>query len=374
MNSTDSLACAEVRAGTQTAKSADNIAVRSRVVFVDLLRCVAAFQMLQGHTIAALLAPEHRSGLLFSCWSRARGLTSVAFLFAAGLSFYLATARDYAAHRGSPSSFAKRLRRAFVLIALGYALHFPLLGFIADSAAERARAWRGFLAVDVLQCIGATLLLLELLVRVSPRPERWLARVCGCALLAWIAGLGLPVALLPQALAAYLSPQLGSAFPLAPWSMHMFAGVACGALVLRYPARAGLALGLVGLALLAAAQASLPHVLSDHLGRLGAVCVVSGGLAHGSRALRRLPGLVQFVATESLFLYVVHVVLVYAEPGGLATWVGPRLGPAAAIAAALAVAAGSCAAAWGWARARAWLRTARPSARPDALAAASETR
>src|SRR5262249_22115852 len=152
------------------------------------------------------------------------------------------------------------------------ALHLPLLWFFSDSAAERARALQGFIAVDVLQCIGATLLVLELLVRVSPTPERWLARVCGCAVLAWIAGAGLSGSLLPPALAAYLSPQLGSALPLAPWSMHMFAGVACGALVVRFSGRAGLVLGLVGLALLAAAQVPLPRVPAEHLGRLGAVC------------------------------------------------------------------------------------------------------
>jgi hypothetical protein len=39
-------------------------------VFVDLLRFVAAVQMLQGHTVAALLAPAHRSGAAYLFYHR----------------------------------------------------------------------------------------------------------------------------------------------------------------------------------------------------------------------------------------------------------------------------------------------------------------
>ncbi|HKP59763.1 MAG TPA: heparan-alpha-glucosaminide N-acetyltransferase domain-containing protein, partial [Polyangiales bacterium] len=134
------------------------MSVDSRVVFVDLLRFVAALQMLQGHTIAALLAPAARHGPWFALWSAARGLTSVAFLFAAGLSFYLATerARD-------PRAASRRVLRALRLIALGYLLHLPLAALFTSDPASRLRALHEFAAVDVLQCIGVSLLALEAL-------------------------------------------------------------------------------------------------------------------------------------------------------------------------------------------------------------------
>ena len=68
-----------------TPNVAANTVPRARVLFIDLLRVLAAFQMLQGHTIAALLAGSYRHGLLYSLWYGARGLTSIAFLFASGL-------------------------------------------------------------------------------------------------------------------------------------------------------------------------------------------------------------------------------------------------------------------------------------------------
>ena len=47
-----------------------------RVVFIDVLRLIAAFQMIQGHTLDALLASELRRGPWFAAWTFARGLTS----------------------------------------------------------------------------------------------------------------------------------------------------------------------------------------------------------------------------------------------------------------------------------------------------------
>src|ERR1700754_131712 len=84
---------------------------RERLVFLDVLRLIAAVQMIQGHAVSAVLAPEYRHGVLFGLWSFARGLTSVIFLFSAGYSFALTSKRNW--------------RRPLELVALGYLMHAP---------------------------------------------------------------------------------------------------------------------------------------------------------------------------------------------------------------------------------------------------------
>ncbi|HKU36650.1 MAG TPA: heparan-alpha-glucosaminide N-acetyltransferase domain-containing protein [Polyangiales bacterium] len=321
----------------------------SRVVFVDLLRFAAAVQMLQGHTIAALLAPEHRHGAGFALWSAARGLTSVAFLFAAGLSFYLATerARD-------PQAPRRRVRRALRLIALGYLLHLPVVALVSDDPSLRLRALHEFAAVDVLQCIGVCLLVLEAL-RPLARPVQLCAAVGGaCLVLAPLAA-ALPVQGALRPLAAYLGPRGGSLFPLSPWAAHVFFGFACGYLVRApLPGSVGVRLCAVGVAGLAIAVAAswlgAPGVIRDHLLRLSEVVLVSAGLAWLATHTGRPPRWLMDLASNTLLLYVFHVLLVYGSGVGLGSWIGPTLGPVQAVLAALAVIVLSCAVALGYER------------------------
>jgi Heparan-alpha-glucosaminide N-acetyltransferase, catalytic len=316
-----------------------------RALFLDVLRCVAAFQMIQGHTIAATLAPEHRSGALHAVWFAARGLTSVMFLFAAGFAFHWTTARVFAARHRDASLFLRRARRAALLVLIGYALRAPLaLWTSADSVAHEA-ALRGFFAVDVLHCIGVTLLCLQALVWLAPS-----AAVFG----AWVAWAGLlvvvftPVAtqLEPRgawvALGAYVSPRAGSLFPIFPWAAHMFFGAACSAWLLR-PGRMSAQLRLSQAALASFAGFGVLHaagaaaLLAEHAGRLACVVALAALLAWALARRRTLPRVVSDFASDTLFLYGFHVLLVYGAGGGLADSIGPRLGPLAAIGCAVAM-------------------------------------
>jgi hypothetical protein len=333
--------------------------VEARVPFVDLLRLVAAFQMLQGHTVAALLARTHRVGAWYALWSAARGLTSVAFLFAAGLAFYIATARDYTGHRQDPRAVRRRFRRGWMLVGLGYVLHAPLLALWSHDATLSAGAWRRFMAVDVLQCIGVSLLCLEVLVLRLSTPAR-LARACA-ALGVVLFGLApvaahLPLELAPRWLAAYLVADTGSLFPLLPWSAHVFLGVACAGFVMREPARVAMRLSLLAAALLIIAGAlrwaHASPVLYDHVSRLAWVTLVSALLAGLSRRATRQPRWLTVLAGETLFLYVFHVLLVYGDGVGLSGRIGACLSPWAACAAAIALVSVSFVAAWGYHRLR----------------------
>jgi acyltransferase len=323
------------------------VASSSRVVFVDLLRFVAAIQMLQGHTIAALLAPSYRHGAVYGVWSTARGLTSVAFLFAAGLSFYLATERDAA------SGSRRRVLRALRLIGLGYLLHLPVAALATDSSV-RVRALHEFLAVDVLQCIGASILLLEalraLVADLRLRIGSAVALALGVFLLA-------PAAATVDAsgwlrpILAYATPTAGSIFPLTPWSAHVFAGYASGALVRaggtgnsnapRLWQFLGVRLAVVTAVVAAFACAlqwlDAPRVLLDHASRSAGVLASAWLLWFAGERLSRVPAIVSQLGQHTLILYVFHVLLVYGHGVGLATWIGPSLPPLWAVLAAVFV-------------------------------------
>jgi uncharacterized membrane protein len=340
-------------------------------VFVDLLRFVAATQMLQGHTIAALLAPRYRHGALYGAWATARGLTSVAFLFAAGLSFYLATERETASAAAASGS-GRRVRRALRLIALGYLLHLPVAALTADPAA-RVRALHEFAAVDVLQCIGVSVLLLEAL-RVLVTSVRVRVAISVALALAVFAlapaAAGLDPSGWARPILAYATPAAGSIFPLTPWSAHVFAGFACGALVRGGAASSrdasasdhgkrlwrSLGVRLAAVTALVAAFAGAlewlgaPQVLLDHASRSAGVLASGWMLWFAGERLPRVPAIVSELGQHTLILYVFHVLLVYGHGAGLAAWIGPSLPPVWAVLAAAFVIVSSAAVALGYDR------------------------
>lgn len=319
-----------------------------RVRFVDVLRVAAAFQMVQGHTLDAVLSSAARSGSVHAGWTWLRGLTAVAFLFVAGVSFHLSTTRRFDAHRRDAHAVGHRLRRAGMLVLIGYALHLPLAAAWGGVAGDVATALRQFAAVDILQCIGVSLALLEALVCVCPSRRVFLV-ACACVGTALLLGASVTRALVPAGTLApfvdYVTPLGGSVFPLLPWAGHLFLGVVVGACMDVPLARgraarlAGVGVALLALATLARASGAAPIVV-DHVGRLAWVTLAASPLALADAVLRT-PAWVRCLAGETLFVYVTHVLFVYGDRVGLAAVVGPVLAPPVAVVVALAVVAAS---------------------------------
>jgi uncharacterized membrane protein len=322
-----------------------------RLVFLDVLRLIAAVQMIQGHTVDAALAAAFRRGAAYQTWLFARGLTSVIFLVTAGLAFVLAEAR------GGPAARRRRAQRALTIIVLGYLMHAPI-GILFGT--PRDAAFAAASAVDVLQCIGVSLLALELLslaiVRLAPRVAVALALAALCFLLA-PATAQLDAGAAPRLLANYLTTRHGSLFPLVPWSGYVFAGFGLGQLALRTrlsgpgvlgaAALAGGALAGLGLWL----GPKLPTAISPAYCLLKLACVLglSAALMAGLRD-RQLPPTLTRLAGETLFLYLSHVVVLYADHVGIAPRLGGRHGPGVGVLLALVLLVACSAGALGWAR------------------------
>jgi uncharacterized membrane protein len=341
-----------------------------RVIFIDLARALAVLFMLYGHVVDALLAPEYRQGAWFDVWTFQRGLTSSLFLLLSGFAFSIATVRHWSSHLTISGPVLKRARRFGLLILLGYAMHIPVtsvrhLPWLPDPQ------WRSFLAVDVLQLIGATLLLVQLLVLML-RTRQMLA-VAALALAAAIAVVtpalwlvDLP-AHMPLWLSSYLEQDTGSLFPLFPWSAYILIGVGVGQIYSRWgasnlPAFAYLVLLGGGGGMIVAGRLLQPEAAAlfgggpftfippQVLVRAGTCLVIMGAIAHGSRLLGSLPRIFGAVAQETLLIYFLHLCIVYGSiwGPGLRQLYGPTLGPLGIGTVVVVLIAAMTAVAWQW--------------------------
>lgn len=333
-----------------------------RVIYIDLLRLLATFQMVQGHSLDAVLGEELRTGTLFERWTWVRGLTSVAFLFAAGISFHLTTVARFEAHRSNGEAVARRVKRGLLLIGIGYLLHNPF-GALGGDGATWLAALEHAAIVDVLQCIGVSLLILETLVISLPSARH----VVGVSLLlAVIFVLLAPVtselvSTGPTAfLTNYLGSEGGSIFPLFPWAGYLFAGVVVGAVAcpagapsFGHGSVARLGAAALVVAFAAWAVGVVPGITGSPdpgpgLMKLAAVIALSAGLAGVSFAIPQLPQQLTTLAGETLVIYVVHIALLYGAGYGLAEVIGPTLGLGPSLGVATVMLLGSAALGLGW--------------------------
>ncbi len=309
-------------------------ATRTRVVFVDTARALAVLFMIFGHSLNVLLDPTYQQNAPFQVLLFLRGLTSCTFLFLSGFAFSVASSRYWDAQGRLSRRLLVRLRRFAFFVALGYAMRFPV-DRVAHVRFLSPQAWETFLTVDILQCIGVTLVGLQLLIVVVRRERRFAAAAAAFAVLVVLAT---PLAWrvdwrgrLPLVVAAYLSPATGSIFPLLPWSAFVLIGAALGYVFVTawrdepvaFARRLLLPAGVLG----ALAGCAFSRVPFSPLGptdfwstspslfliRAGLVLVNLGVLALLTRGVQHLPRVVAALAHESLLVYFIHILVLYGS-------------------------------------------------------------
>jgi uncharacterized membrane protein len=320
---------------------------QTRLLVVDFARVLAILFMIQGHGLDVLLAPQYRQGAVFESWLFLRGLTAPMFFTLSGVSFTLSSLKHWDSYVRPTSRLFRRLRRFGFFVLLGYALHFPVKSF-HDFRYLDAAGWQGWLQVDVLQCVGLTLLFLQILVWVSGTPERFAKLAAGASALmvlfapvAW----GLPwTKFLPVGLASYLTAQTGSLFPLLPWSGYVLFGSALGYVIVRLEwnsgslARKPWLIGAASLVLAGVCVALFPlHPYGNinfwtispgvFLVKSGSVLVLLALLSWVTRRIAIPQQITRSIAQESLVVYFVHVCILYGciWHDGLRQMVGAHL-------------------------------------------------
>jgi acyltransferase len=326
---------------------------QARVPALDAARALGVVAMVAGHTLDALLSPVARSAPWAVEYWKARGFTAPLFLLVSGWAVSLALPRGRA--RGLELARG-RLGRVALLLGIGLALRWPgwdVAGLVQGDGA----AWAHLLAFDALHTIALALLAAALVFGLPLRPREQAGVFAALALLAVSLGMAAPapalpaVADLPSNLVALAVAQAcggTSAFPIFPWSGYFFAGAVLGVATGRGGARASVATGAMGGALVCAAlllEGNAIGVLPPgdpvlFVFRVGVVLLVVSALALVPAALaaRAAP-----LGRVSLAVYAIHVPIVYgwSTQAGLAARVGPTLGPAGAVLAAAAVLAAS---------------------------------
>jgi len=304
----------------------------SRLGYVDWLRGLAVLLMMQTHAYDSWLTPEAKRTPFYG-WSRLMGgYPAPLFLFLAGLSLALLAHSRLGKGRSLVRVRREALQRGLEVLA--YAALFRLWMFTTGGFVKPA----DLLRVDVLNCIGLSMLLVAAL---ALRFERLRGQLLAAASLAAGVGLLTPLAWdsawpawIPRPLLAYVSGRVpGAYFPLFPWAGFTGAGAAVGLLLARAHAagREGQAIAV----LTASGAAAMPlGLLLDRLPqvyprydfwwtspnyflvKVGILLLLLGGAyAWGLAPWAAWPSLLRQLGKTSLLVYWVHIEIVY---GGIA--------------------------------------------------------
>ncbi|MGP1993617.1 heparan-alpha-glucosaminide N-acetyltransferase domain-containing protein [Zobellia laminariae] len=189
----------------------------TRLYFIDAMRAWAILMMLQGHFIDGLLDTAFRDGssITFSIWKYFRGITAPVFFTVSGFIFTFLLIKGDKTGLQNPR-VKKGLKRGLELLFIGYLLRMNLLGLL------QGEIYDSFYLVDVLHCIGLSLLGIIAIYLLSQKRKKYIfptALVSITVLLfvfeptykTW------GFSFLPDAFANYLTKSNGSVFTILPW-------------------------------------------------------------------------------------------------------------------------------------------------------------
>lgn len=189
----------------------------NRLFFIDAMRAWAILMMLQGHFIDGLLDPVFRdaSNPVYNIWLYFRGITAPVFFTVSGFIFTFLLIRVPQSGWENPRVM-KGIRRGLQLLLIGYLLRLNLFGLF------KGQVYHAFYLVDVLHCIGLSILALIGVYLFSSNKKRFVfpTVLLSITLLLFLLE---PVykqwsfSFLPEFMANYFTKANGSVFTIIPW-------------------------------------------------------------------------------------------------------------------------------------------------------------
>jgi uncharacterized membrane protein len=309
---------------------------KHRIIFIDLIRAFAVFQMVQGHTVDALLSDSYRNeeNLIYAVWYFMRGMTAPIFMFTAGTVFtYL--------FRLVKEPFSKNVRvvkgikRGLLLIFIGYLLRYPTWSLV-DFSNVSEYSWNIFFAVDVLHLIGFSLFILLFLFYLSEKLKLndYILLSLSALLIFSVSPLFFNIdweSFLPRFIAGYFYEGSGSLFPIFPWAGYVVAGGVLGSYLARNPMvfksiKFSISLAIIGAAFIIASFAMeyiselLGEVTEDNSAstsiiffRLGFILILNAMVSFISIKANSIPKFIILIGRNTLLIYVVHLVIIYGS-------------------------------------------------------------
>jgi hypothetical protein len=306
---------------------------RQRHLFIDLYRSAVILLMLEGHVVRTFLLPYLQQLSTFQLHEVFHGLSAPAFLFGAGLTFVISTRKRWQEYHHWGAPLSRRVRRLLFVIALGLMLHLPFFSFRKIILDGTTADYLELFQCDVLACIGIGLLSLHGLVFFFKKESYFYGLVFGtivvvCFLtpIAWNIDV---LQYVPPFIAQLINSIHGSPFPLIPYVGFLFAGVIISWEFLVAVEKGSeklfmLQLAVIGALLVAGGMLfdALPVHLYPHydfwytspnyfLIRVGVLmCIVSCFWYISSKISRPVLPLT-VLGRESLFVYVLHLIVLY---------------------------------------------------------------
>lgn len=326
----------------------------NRLYFIDAVRAFAILMMLQGHFIDTLLDPVYRdsTNTAYKIWSYFRGITAPTFFTISGLVFTYLLLRANEKGNDKPR-IRKGLFRGLLLLGIGYSLRINLISWLSGYFNTY------FLVIDVLQCIGLSLIILVCL-HVLFKQYSYLFSVIlaiiGC--LCFVSEplyRNLVIENLPLVIANYMTKVNGSVFTILPWFGYSAFGAFISTVFFRHAHRSRfkiltiLSFFLIGYLLMYHSSWALLKLYSitdielfkrsaDYnylFTRLGNVLILFGIFYSLERFLKQ--SIIARIGEKTLSMYVIHFIILYGSftGYGLKRWFSKSLEPTEAIIGAL---------------------------------------
>lgn len=310
--------------------------MNKRYAFLDVYRGIAVLLMIEGHAMREFLQPALQLSSLFRFHELLHGITGPGFLFGAGITFGISAQRKWPEFLRPTPVLGRRLRKILFLVLLGYGLHLPFFSLSKTLAEASLKDWQTLFSFDVLQCIGYSLLILQILLLVTRERRLFLGAVIvlGSALVLFAPVLWrMDLSGMSPALSMGLQGTHGSVYPLVPYGAFLFAGAAVSYEFTRHAEEGSdhvfiRRLALAGLCCIAGGfflewiplsfypQTDFWHDSPNFfVMKLGGLFLLMSGAWLLERALRggTLAPLA-LLGMESLFVYIVHLVALYGSP------------------------------------------------------------
>ncbi len=326
-----------------------------RLGFVDQFRGLATIFMIETHVLNALLLTSLKVEEAFKYVDFLNGLVAPSFLFVSGFSFTLALNRKGDAYRKFSPELMRHLRRLLFIWITGYFLHIPFFSLRKSLYGTSPEGALAFTAIDILQCIAATLFILHIL-RVLIKDDRKFNFVLYFLLILFVLAAPLSGSVdvsrtLPLFVAQYFNRLHGSLFPLFPWASFLIGGTIASQYLAGHTDLAGtgkveknasrkvlwlgVASTMAGLVFTVVEKELFtePHFTdyspSWFLLRFGLLLLILYGLTVYEATRGSDSSAIKLFGKESFFVYVFHLVIVYGSSvkfPSLVNLIGPSLG------------------------------------------------
>lgn len=328
----------------------------TRLYFIDAIRAWAILMMLQGHFVDGLLDTAFRdtsnSGYLL--WKYFRGITAPVFFTVSGFIFTYLLIK--VPQKGFENPRVKKgLKRGLELLFIGYLLRLNLGGLL------QGKLYDTFFLVDVLHCIGLSLLVIIGMYLITYARKAFLFPLALVSLTLLLftfepAYAATTFSAIPDAFANYLTRANGSVFTIIPWLGYTTFGAFVSLLFNKYkereqlyswaiPIAAVFGLSLIFLSsdffVVLSELTGIPLFLSISLNnylfiRLGDVCIAFAIFMLIRKWLTNRTFLK--IGQSTLSIYVIHFIILYGSFTGLGLYrfFHHSLSPAVTISGAIA--------------------------------------